>query len=251
MSLNIPRILSHPLLKKIGTGILDILFPIRCLGCNTPTHTEYLCQTCLDILPPRIRQRCPTCRKATTPRGEACFACSGMHSLDGLFAASFYRSPLIAHVIHTYKYRFIPSLAKPLGTWLGQRITEINLPLPDIYIPIPLHTRRLRFRGFNQSTLLARILADTLTPGSVLPVLENCLIRTRFTKPQMKTHSREERLDNLKNAFAISETNTVSLQGKTIWLIDDIATTGTTLEECALVLKSAGAKSVFGIVLAR
>jgi ComF family protein len=157
----------------------------------------------------------------------------------------------VAKAIHTYKYRFIATLAQPLGTWLANRVSEIDLPLPDLYIPVPLHPRRLRFRGFNQSALLAQALADTLTPGSVLPVLQDHLIRTRFTKPQMKTSSREERLGNLKNAFAISETSTASIHGKAVWLIDDIATTGTTLEECARALKAAGAKSVFGIVLAR
>lgn len=85
----------------------------------------------------------------------------------------------------------------------------------------------------------------------MLPVLQDHLIRTRFTKPQMKTSSREERLSNLKNAFTISETSATAIHGKTVWLIDDIATTGTTLEECARALKAAGAKSVFGIVLAR
>lgn len=235
--------------RKIGKGVLDTLFPISCLGCGAPD--EYLCTICLETFPRRLRQRCPTCLKATTPRGEACFACGGKNSLDGLFAASHYRDPLVSTSIHTYKYRFIPSLATPLGIWLGERIAEIDLPLPDLYIPVPLHPRRLRFRGFNQSALLADMLAETLTPGSVLPVLKDCLLRARYTRPQMKTHSREERCGNLKNAFALAQGRDASVRGKTIWLIDDVATTGTTLEECARVLKDAGAKSVFGIVLAR
>lgn len=249
MSLRLSHIIAHPLLQKIGVGLLETLFPKSCLGCGA--SKDYLCTDCLTHLPRRLRQRCPTCRTATTPRGEVCFACSGLHALDGIFAATHYRSPLVAKAIHTYKYRFIATLAQPLGTWLANRVSEIDLPLPDLYIPVPLHPRRLRFRGFNQSALLAQALADTLTPGSVLPVLQDHLIRTRFTKPQMKTSSREERLGNLKNAFAISETSTASIHGKAVWLIDDIATTGTTLEECARALKAAGAKSVFGIVLAR
>lgn len=239
----------HSALREFGIGVLDTLFPIKCLLCDTPG--KYLCTACLEIFPRRLRQRCPTCLKVTTPRGEVCFACFGKDSLDGLFAASSYRDPLVAESIHTYKYRFIPSLAVPLGTWLGGRLTEIDLPLPDLYIPVPLHKRRLRFRGFNQSELLADSLADTLTPGSVLPVLKNCLLRARYTRPQMKTHSREERLGNLKNAFALAAGSETEVRGKTIWLIDDVATTGTTLEECARVLKAAGAKSVFGVVLAR
>jgi len=84
-----------------------------------------------------------------------------------------------------------------------------------------------------------------------MPVLEDCLLRTRFTKPQIKTKSREERLGNLKGAFAFTDESIPLIQNKMLWLIDDVATTGTTLEECAMVLKKAGAKKVFGIVLAR
>lgn len=244
MSLNV-----RSALKRISTDILDTLFPIRCLGCDT--RKEYLCRACLNTFPRRLRQRCPSCLKATTPQGVVCFACSGIKALDGLFAASLYRSPLVSASVHTFKYRFIPGMAQPLGRWLTERITEADLPLPDCFIPVPLHPRRLRFRGFNQSLLLARTLAGALTPGLEIPVLENCLSRTRFTKPQMKTETREERLANLKNAFAFMQEDVSRIRGKTLWLIDDVATTGTTLEECAKVLKKAGAKKVFGIVLAR
>lgn len=236
-------------LKKIGIGILDTLFPIHCLGCDAPG--EYLCKACLASFPRRLHERCPTCLKATTPRGEVCFACSGAKSLDGLFAASVYRSPLVATSVHIFKYRFIPAMALPLGSWLAERIAEADLPLPDYCIPVPLHPRRLRFRGFNQSALLTYALADTLTPGFTLPVLENCLRRTRSTKPQVKTETREKRLNNLKNAFAFTEESVLLIQGKTLWLIDDISTTGATLEECAHILKRSGARKVFGIVLAR
>lgn len=236
-------------LKKLGAAIADTLFPIYCLGCDT--YGEYICPACLDTFPRRLHQRCPTCLKATTPRGEVCFSCTGINSLDGLFAASLYRSPIISASLHTYKYRFIPAFAKPLGSWLAERVREADLPLPDICIPIPLHHRRLRFRGFNQATLLAQILTDTLMPGFDIPILEKSLLRTRFTKPQMKTQTREERLYNLKGAFALTKESTPFIQNKIIWLIDDVATTGTTLEECAKVLKKSGAKKVFGIVLAR
>ncbi len=244
MSLNLPA-----LFQKIGEGTLDTLFPIRCLGCDT--YQDFLCETCLDFFPRRLRQRCPTCLKAVTPRGEVCFSCLGKNSLDGLFAAGHYRDPLISEAVHTYKYRFIPAIAEPLGKWLSARSLEADLLLPDLYIPVPLHPRRLRFRGFNQAELLAEALAKAFAPELNLPVLKNCLLRTRYTKSQMKTRSREERLGNLKNAFIFTRENVSFIKGKNVWLIDDVATTGVTLEECARVLKSAGAKSVFGIVLAR
>lgn len=203
------------------------------------------------FFPRRLRQRCPTCLKVTTPRGEVCFACLGKNSLDGLFAASHYRHLLVSVSIHTYKYRFIPAFAKPLGVWLAEIITENDLPLPDIFIPVPLHRRRLRFRGFNQSELLVDALSEAIAPGFPMPVWKNCLLRSRYTKPQMKTISREERLGNLQNAFIITKESAKIIKGKNIWLVDDVATTGITLEECASVLKKSGAKNVFGIVLAR
>lgn len=238
-----------PVWKKIGTGIIDTLFPLHCLGCGTAG--EYLCHSCLEIFPRRERQRCPSCLKKTTPRGETCFACAHLHPLDGLFAGSLYRVPLVSASIHTLKYSFIPGIAKPLGTWLAQRVLETALPLPDICIPIPLHRRRLRFRGFNQSTLLAETLLDTLLPGMGNTLIHHALLRTRFTKPQMKTSNKDERLRNLSGAFALDPLARDLVRGKSIWLIDDVSTTGTTLEECARVLKDADAKSVFGIVLAR
>ncbi|MEI8096588.1 MAG: ComF family protein [Candidatus Moraniibacteriota bacterium] len=236
-------------MRKIGISFLDMLFPLFCLGCGA--HGKYLCDSCLEIFPRRLKQRCPTCLKKITPHGEACFDCSYKNALDGLFAASLYRSPLVSASIHTFKYNFIPSLALPLGSLLAERIIEIDLPLPDICIPVPLHSKRLRFRGFNQSELLAEAFVNALTPGLDIPLLKNSLLRTRYTKPQMKTHTKEERLKNLTAAFTCTKEAISLLQGKSIWLIDDVSTTGTTLEECALALKNAGAKNVFGIVLAR
>ncbi|MFZ2187597.1 MAG: ComF family protein [Candidatus Moraniibacteriota bacterium] len=226
-----------------------MLFPIRCIGCDTPQ--AFLCQQCLEHFPRRQRQRCPTCLKKTTPRGETCFDCAHIRALDGLFAAATYRAPLVSAALRTFKYNFIPALATPLGGWLADRVREADVPLPDICIPVPLHSRRLRFRGFNQSALLAQACIDALIPGLDLTIASDCLIRTRYTKPQMKTRTREERLSNLLGAFAIAPKNISLIQGKSVWLIDDVATTGTTLEECARILKNSGAKNVFGIVLAR
>jgi ComF family protein len=232
-------------------GILDTLFPLRCLGCQK--RGFWLCPQCEKRIPLRIEQRCPRCFSQITPSGEICFACQKHTSetLDGLFVASYYKDPLLSHALHTYKYRFLPGLSQSLGHLLQSALEKSPLVLPDALVPVPLHPRRLRFRGFNQSLLLAQEIAGTLAPGITLPVFSDVLIRSRYTKPQMKTTSREERLHNLKDAFALLPEKAQDITGKHLWLIDDVATTGTTLEECARVLKKHGAKSVFGIVLAR
>ncbi len=232
-------------------AVLDTLFPLRCLGCGRGGH--WICRPCTSRIERRLDQECPLCRHHLTPLGAVCFSCrdSAPSALDGVFVVAHYHDPLMSRALHTYKYRFIPDLALPLGQLLIDSLSRSALPLPDVLIPVPLHPRRLRYRGFNQSALLARIIGEELAPGLALPVLDDVLLRTRFTKPQMKTESREERLENLRDAFALTPDQESLIKGRNIWLVDDVATTGTTLEECAQVLKSHGARSVWGIVLAR
>lgn len=238
-------------LLEIRKGILDTLFPLHCLGCDKKGF--WLCSSCESSIPRRVKQSCPVCLKHITPYGQVCFECKDAKSsaLDGIFAAAYYKFPLLKFIIHSYKYRFLSELSDSLANVLESELRKHDIPLPDTIIPVPLHKRRLRFRGFNQSELLAEHLATTLAPALVLQVFKNALVRVRYTSPQMKTHSKEERMKNLKNAFQVNPLQSGQLQGKNIWLIDDVATTGTTLEECATVLKKHGAKSVFGIVLAR
>lgn len=236
-------------------GFLDTLFPLYCLGCET--KGAWICALCENKIPRRREQHCFLCLKNITPFGQMCFSCkdhsksSSLPGLDGVFVASYYKHRLLARALHAYKYRFLSSLSVPLGSLLTETLRLSSLPLPDIILPVPLHKRRLRFRGFNQSELLAEIVSQTLVPGLEITLPKSCLLRTRYTKPQMKTHSRDERLANLKGAFALAAGTEKSIRNKNIWIIDDVATTGTTLEECALLLKKYGAKNVFGIVLAR
>lgn len=237
------------LLRSGTKHLLDIVFPIFCLGCEQPK--EWLCADCRSRIPLLEEHRCPCCYHHITPFGRTCIACSEYSSLDGVFVASHYKIPVLAQAIHSYKYRFVSDLAEPLGLFLADALRRTDLPLPDFIIPVPLHPRRLRFRGFNQSELLARVLAQHIAPGIDISVLGHTLMRTRYTRPQMKAHSRKERLGNLKGAFALDKKTRKILQRTTLWLVDDVATTGTTLEECAKILKKAGARHVFGIVLAR
>lgn len=237
--------------QEAFTALLDTLFPLSCLGCHQ--KNRWLCDTCLGAIPLRTEQHCPACLVRITPSGQVCPSCRDTTSpaLDGIFVASHYRTSLLPHAIHTWKYRFIPDMAIPLARLLTSALEKNALPLPDSILPVPLHSRRLRFRGFNQSELLARELSRSLTPGLELTVRYDVLLRTRYTKPQMKTDSREERLENLKDAFALASGTETLIKEQYIWLVDDVATTGTTIEECARILKHAGAKCVFGIVLAR
>lgn len=237
-------------IKKI---ILDIVFPIYCIGCDK--EGVWFCEKCFSKIIFKVEQTCPICKKVTIPNGEVCFNCKYKNDIDGVLVASFYRKnkkkTILAQLIHYYKYRFASEISTALGQILEKSILNSTLPLPEALIPVPLHPRRLRWRGFNQSELLAVYLGENLTPGLPLPVYSNAILRTRYTKPQMEIKNRDQRKINTQDAFNLNSSLAPEIKGKIIFLIDDIATTGSTLFECAKVLKKAGVKKVYGIVLTR
>lgn len=238
---------------SLSRFLADLLFPIECLGCGRTG--EYLCAPCLARIPRWTMRQCPICKRDSL-RGRTCLACADKTPLEGIFAGAHYQDDLIRRTIHAYKYRFVEDLAEPLAELLRQEIHNAELPLPYAIIPVPLHVRRLRWRNFNQAELLTRVLSNTLAPQCSLTVIADALVRTRATLPQAKTRSREERLANLHNAFVwqperpADSSREFDIRGKSVWLVDDVATTSATLEECARVLKDAGALEVTGIVVA-
>ena len=233
--------------ETIHRFILDILFPVTCLGCGK--EGTWLCETCLALLPLEDEHVCPICEKMVTPSGRTCFACRKKSPLDALLAAFFYDRELVRRAVHHYKYRFIAELHVPLGGLLVDSLLQSDLPLPDLIIPVPLHRRRLRWRGFNQSQLLAQHVGAHLTPGFPIPVCLDVLQRKRYTLPQMGIKDKPQRRRNIENAFIFS--SAAEVQNRSILLVDDIATTGATIFECARMLKAAGAKQVWAVVIAR
>lgn len=132
-----------------------------------------------------------------------------------------------------------PCLAELLADYLGSN----SLP-GEALVCVPLHPRRLRERGYNQSSLLARELGRRID----LPVIEDCLIRVKQAQPQVRAVDVEERRRNVADAFVCPDEK---VEGKQIILIDDVCTSGATLESCAAVLKNKRATSVWGLTLAR
>ena len=242
---------------QIKTFILDTLFPIACLNCGQ--DDVWFCDECLVNFKFLSFQVCPQCEREITENGKLCRTCKiSSAGLDGLLIASGYQENNVAKLVHILKYNFVSDLHIPLGKILSKIIWQNSLPLPDAIIPVPLHKRRLRFRGFNQSELLAKYLSQNLTPGMEIPVFSDTLIRKKYTPPQMKIKKYSDRQKNITDAFEINSSadcpllgGQSALCGKTILLVDDIATTGSTLLECAKTLKQNGAKKVFGAVIAR
>ncbi len=198
-------------------------------------------------------QVCPVCENALTNKGSLCPTCREKRKshIDSLIAAVSYEDPLVKKLVHNFKYRFISDISQPLAKLITKALIRNDFILPDLIIPVPLHPRRLRWRGFNQSFLLAKHISKEIAPFLNIQIF-NILERKKYNQPQMQIRAYQERLRNVRNIFGLKKEADVNLiKNKNILLIDDIATTGATLEECAKVLKSAGARKVFAAVLAR
>ena len=141
------------------------------------------------------------------------------------------------------KYRNLKAISPYLGELLADYI-KLN-PLPgEALVSVPLHQRRLRERGYNQASLLTQQLSKLIN----LPAIEDCLIRTKQAVPQVRAADVEERRRNVVDAF---ECDNKKVSGKQVILVDDVCTSGATLESCAAALKNEGAASVWGLTLAR
>ncbi|MDP1845887.1 MAG: ComF family protein, partial [Candidatus Moranbacteria bacterium] len=198
-------------------------------------------------------QLCPVCEKNITEKGALCPDCKDSRKsfLNAIIAAVSYENPAVKKLIYNLKYRFISASSEPLSELMIKALLRNDLPIPDFIVPVPLHPRRLRWRGFNQSRLLAEKISKNLAPMLEIEVMD-VLKRDKNNKAQMKIKKYRERLQNIKDIFSFdAQFGKNILKNKEILLIDDIATTGATLEECAKILKENGAKKVYGAVIAR
>jgi len=229
-----------PQVAKLKGAALDLLFPQWCVGCGK--EGGFICGSCCYTLKRINPPVCPVCGRPQ-PDGMLCSSCVNWQShIDGI------RSPFIfdgvmRQAIYQLKYHNLRALAAPLAELLRDYLIVNPIPA-EVLVPVPLHRKRLRERGYNQSSLLARELGKL----AKLPVMDDCLIRQRHTVPQARTANVAERQDNIANAFACRDHR---LQDKRVLLIDDVATSGATLDACATTLKAAGATSVWGLAMAR
>ncbi len=145
--------------------------------------------------------------------------------------------------IHAFKYKNLKALAQPFSLLLADYLSASNLAVEAV-VPVPLHPHRLRERGYNQSSLLARELGKL----SGLPVVEGCLLRRRAAPPQARSSSLEARRRHVEGAFYCSDAR---LKGRRILLLDDVCTSGATRSSCARALRDVGSGQVWGLTLAR
>ena len=237
------------LYNKLREFLLDLFFPKFCLGCQK--EGTYLCDDCRALLDISEFNYC-LCEANGIPKRlltnqsqiGKCNICKDK-ILSGLYFALPYKETTLAKkLVHQFKYQpYLKDLAKTLASILVEHFVLSGKNTNEIWenailAPIPLSKKKLRSRGYNQSEELAKELSKTL----LVPIISNNLIKIKSTEPQMKL-KKEERQKNLENAFAIK--NPAEFAGKKVFLVDDVYTTGSTMAECAKVLKKP-AQNKFG-----
>lgn len=224
-------------LKRIKRAFLDALFPIHCHGCGR--EGERACAACLAGLRLIPLNLCPACGRDAAG-GTRHRRCADDSSLDALISPYHYANPLLRGLIKDYKYHGAVDIAKILSALaaVGTRALKTRFPTSAAVITMPLYAARERTRGFNQAACLARAVADALGCEVINP-----LTRIRRTKEQASLTPKERQI-NCRQAFSCAP-----VSGEII-LVDDVVTSGETMEAAAAAIKKAGATRVTGFALA-
>lgn len=216
--------------------LLNLFFPPTCASCHA--EGSFLCPDCRASFKVRpIRKN----KYDTSFRKEFKY-------LNGvIYVADYHQNPQLQAAIHQFKYKFTRELSNEFSTLVASRLSELRMleRRKFFLVPVPLHEKRLAMRGFNQSDLIVNGLANQLPQADVQFILR----RIRHTTQQAQL-SKEERQKNLEGAFTLAS-RVDRMKERVCFLVDDVFTTGATLEECAKVLKEAGLKKVYGLVIAR
>ena len=230
-------------------SIASLFYPPYCVICAADVEFDYyLCDSCREKAP-RIRAPfCATCSEPFSGAITDTFTCANCahRSLHFEAAVAVYRSRgIVRRLVHQFKYGHQQHLRHPIAEWLWETLSDPRLRGRhfDTIVPVPLHPARERERGFNQAALLAELLSKR----TGIP-LRNLLLRVRYTTTQT-AYDRQERMENLKDAFCLRKN--ADVRGSRMLLVDDVLTTGSTVSECARILKEGGALSVHAATAAR
>jgi ComF family protein len=230
--------------KKIIELLKDVLFPVFCVECGK--EGDWFCEKCRCDFKISPVFACPACGVKNT-NGAACSSCRNISFLDGvLFLHRYDENDAIGRLIKFFKYNLARDI---VSVWddltIGGNIRR-SLPVVSDWsvVAVPLFPRRERERGYNQSDLLAEVFIRQLNKTAKASKL-NILERSKMTKQQAKL-SLQERKENVKSAFVCNQESPAS-----VLLVDDVFTTGSTMQECARVLKEKGAKIVYGLAIVR
>lgn len=235
-------------LRTVGTAFLDILLPPCCPVCHQRYYGDeplHICPDCLEKLPLIGDAFCSICGIpfVAGDKPHPCSRCIKNPPPYSAARAAFMHAGDIKELIHRFKYNGDTRLRRSLGLLTAEKLAKFaKESSADLIVPIPLHNKRLKNRGFNQALLLAEIFSKAWQ----IPLQRHLIKRTRLTVPQVEL-GRKQRLSNLHDAFMVADQRLVA--GKTIMLVDDVTTTGSTLWEASAVLKKAGARKVLAVTI--
>jgi len=231
--------------KKTYFAITDLAFPTACVGCEN--FGPWLCADCLKSLTPPI-ETCIYCKEKTL-HGVTCAVCRRKFHLSGVIFVGEYKNKTLREAVHTLKFSGVRDLAEPLGDLLAKNILQTlgNNLNQFTLIPLPLHKKRQNERGFNQSQLLANRISSLLAIPS-----QETLVRTKSAAPQASLNPEIQNLraNNITGVFSINSSYQATIPEKII-IVDDVSTTGATLEEAASILAQNGTKEIWGAVVCR
>ena len=238
------------MVSSFFAALLDFAFPPLCYVCGKyipDAGRLHLCSACMEFISAPSSPLCAICGIPFDGAGDdhLCSSClKNPPSFDAARAAIIYDGPG-KDLIHAFKYDFKIRLRRPLALLIVENLSSfVTSWRPDVIIPVPLHVKRLKSRGFNQAVLLGEVLSREWG----IPLARRAILRIRWTEPQMSLTA-ELRKTNVKGAFDVPDAEVVS--GKRVLLLDDVMTTGSTVEECSKVLKKAGASQVLVITIGR
>lgn len=217
-----------------------MVLPRWCLGCGK--EGPYICPACARKLPRIIPPVCPLCGLPRISQSLCPSCLRHRWAIDGI-RSPFRFEGLVRQAVYQFKYNNLRDIASSLAGLMAIYLDKNQVP-GEVLVPVPLHRKRLKQRGYNQS----RLLAGELGKITGMPILTDCIRRQRPTPSQADTTSITQRIDNVRDAFIAS---TINSKMASIILIDDVATSGATLNACAVALKQAGARSVWGLTIAR
>jgi ComF family protein len=231
-------------------ALLDLLFPPLCHICRAfiPQAGElFICADCLRKISFLVSPLCQVCGTPfATENGSdhVCGACLKNPHLPSCRSATIYAGP-VQELIHRFKYGHRVHLCQPLGLLTVRALDGFRAEAaPDLIVPVPLHRKRLRQRGYNQSQLIGEVIGKQWR----VPLEVGNLRRVRWTEPQT-TLDAVERRSNVRGAFAVQDPR--RLEGKRVLLVDDVFTTGSTIRACAEPLREAGVAALFVVTVAR
>jgi competence protein ComFC len=237
------------IIRRLWNSFSTLCFPPHCFACRVDTERgRHLCGSCLsnaERLEPPFCERCSDAFHGAITESFTCANCAGREVHYACAVSAYLSKGIVRECIHAFKYNGALHLSEQLTGWLEETLTDTRIASRgyDAFVPVPLHHIRYREREFNQAEELAKALSKRTGKP-----MWNALKRIRYTTTQTKL-DRNERMENLRGAFQVRQNSPVNKSH--LVLVDDIFTTGSTVEECSRILRRAGAASVRVITVAR